>query len=310
MKPHKNLKEFSMPNSLIQNLTADGTDSTMLSLSGIDLITLVGCLALVDPKRPGDRVEVKFASLLSLLQFSKSCSHRVFSHALIPPRKRAEYSTGRFSPKLVAAIKSSIEQLFQAKCVSFRRVVKAIEEKHTHLFESYGFVYEDEDNVLDLDDLPFGLEKINTCVSCPRPVYKLRYLLSGKLKPSTKFFFHLHNSLVEELKGGRCTYKFTKLSVKIFSLLGRLGRDRTTIRTLLLILRQTSKDGFFVRSNLKSTLRALGFDSSHFSESCTSLSALLSKLIDEGIVVSFNVDTENNRLEITQNKNWYQEASL
>ena len=310
MKPHKNLKEFSMPNSLIQNLTADGTDSTMLSLSGIDLITLVGCLALVDPKRPGDRVEVKFASLLSLLQFSKSCSHKVFSHALIPPGRRAEYSTGRFSPKLVEAIKSSIERLFQAKCVSFRRVVKAVEEKHTHLFESYGFVYEDEDNVLDLDDLPSGLEKINTCDSCPRPVYKLRYLLSGKLKPSTKFFFHLHNSLVEELKGVRCTYKFTKLSVKIFSLLGRLGRERSTVRTLLLILRQVCKDGVFVRCDLKNTLGALGFDSSHFSDSCRRLERLLSKLVDEGIVVSSNVDTKNNRLEIKQNKNWYKEVSL
>ena len=310
MKPHKNLKEFSMPNSLIQNLTADGTDSTMLSLSGIDLITLVGCLALVDPKRPGDRVEVKFASLLSLLQFSKSCSHKVFSHALVPLGKREVYSTSRFSPKLVAGIKSSIEQLFQAKCVSFRRVVKAVEEKHTHLFESYGFVYEDDDNVLDLDDLPFGLEKINTCVSCPRPVYKLRYVLSGKLKPSTKFFFHLHSSLVEELKGGRCTYKFTKLSVKIFSLLGRLGRERSTVRTLLLILRQVCKDGVFVRCDLKNTLGALGFDSSHFSDSCRRLERLLSKLVDEGIVVSFDVDTKNNRLEITQNKNWYKEVLL
>ena len=310
MKSQKYINEFSIPNSLIQNVTTAGTDSTMLSLSGIDLITLVGCLALVDPKRPGDRVKVKFTDLLGLLQFNKSCSHKVYGHALVPLGGRVAYSTGRFSPKLVKDIKSSIERLFQAKCVTFRKVGKTDEEKHTHLFESYGFVYGGETEPLDLDDLPSGLEKINTCVSCPRPVYKLRYLLSGKLKPSTKFFFHLHNSLVEELKGVRCTYKFTKLSVKIFSLLGRLGRDRSTIRTLLLILRQTSKDGFFVRSNLKSTLRALGFDSSHFSESCTSLSALLSKLIDEGIVVSFNVDTENNRLEITQNRNWYQEASL
>ena len=310
MKQSKNIKEFKMPNTLVQGFTDNGAHPALAGLSGTDLVTLIGCLALVDPKRPGDRVEVKFASLLSLLQFSKSCSHKVFSHALIPPGRRAEYSTGRFSPKLVEAIKSSIERLFQAKCVSFRRVVKAVEEKHTHLFESYGFVYGDGTDPLDLDCLPDNLEKINTCDSCPRPIYKVRYLSTGKLKPSTKFFFHLHNSLVEELKGGRCTYKFTKLSVKIFSLLGRLGRERSTVRTLLLILRQTRKDGFFVRSNLKGTLSALGFDSSHFSESCRRLDRLLSKLIDEGIVVSFNVDTENNRLEITQNKNWYQEASL
>ena len=310
MKPQKYIKEFSMPNSLIQNLTSEGTDSTILSLSGIDLITFVGCLALVDPKRPGDRVKVKFTDLLGLLQFNKSCSHKVYGHALAPLKDRVAYSTGRFSPKLVEGIKSSIERLFQAKCVTFRRVGKTVEEKHTHLFEYYGFVYGDETYPLDLESPPDDLVKINTCDSCPRPVYKLRYLSTGKLKPSTKFFFHLHSSLVEELEGKRCTIRFTKLSVKIFSLLGRLGRDRSTIRTLLLILRQTSKDGFFVRSNLKSTLRALGFDSSHFSKSCTSLSALLSRLVDEGIVVSSNVDTKNNRLEIKQNKNWYKEVSL
>jgi hypothetical protein len=310
MKPQKYIKEFSMPNSLIQNLISKGTDSTILSLSGIDLITLVGCLALVDPKRLGDRVEVKFTDLLSLLQFNKSCSHKVYGHALAPLGDRVAYSTGRFSPKLVEAIKSSIERLFQAKCVTFRKVGKTTEERHTHLFESYGFVYGDGTDPLDLDCLPDNLEKINTCDSCPRPIYKVRYLSTGKLKPSTKFFFHLHNSLVEELKGGRCTYKFTKLSVKIFSLLGRLGRERSTVRTLLLILRQTRTDGVFARSNLKGTLSALGFDSSHFSDSCGQLIRLLSKLVDEGVVVNFNVDTEKNRVEITQNKNWYKEVSL
>ena len=310
MKSQKYINEFSIPNSLIQNVTTAGTDSTMLSLSGIDLITLVGCLALVDPKRPGDRVKVKFTDLLGLLQFNKSCSHKVYGHALVPLGGRVAYSTGRFSPKLVKDIKSSIERLFQAKCVTFRKVGKTDEEKHTHLFESYGFVYGDETEPLDLDRLPDHLEKITSCDSCPRPFYKVRYLSTGKLIPSTKFFFDLHSSLVEELKGVRCTYKFTKLSVKIFSLLGRLGRERSTVRTLLLILRQVCKDGVFVRCDLKNTLGALGFDSSHFSDSCRRLERLLSKLVDEGIVVRFNVDTKNNRLEITQNKNWYKEVSL
>ena len=65
-----------------------------------------------------------------------------------------------------------------------------------------------------------------------------------------------------------------------------------------------------MRCDLKNTLGALGFDSSHFSDSCRRLERLLSKLVDEGIVVSSNVDTKNNRLEIKQNKNWYKEVSL
>ena len=92
--------------------------------------------------------------------------------------------------------------------------------------------------------------------------------------------------------------------------MARLGRERTTIKTLLLILRQTRKDGMFVRCDLKRILGALGFDSSHFSRSCTGLRTLLSRLVTERVVVTFNIDTENNRLEITQNKNWYKEVSL
>ena len=138
----------------------------------------------------------------------------------------------------------------------------------------------------------------------------MRDRLSKKVKPPTYFSFRLNSTLVEELKGNRNTKGSTKLSVKIFSLLARLGRERTTIKTLLLILRQTRKDGMFVRCDLKRILGALGFDSSHFSRSCTGLRTLLSRLVTERVVDTFNIDTENNRLEITQNKNWYKEVPL
>lgn len=310
MKSPKRIKEFKMPNTLVQSLTDNGDGSVMESLSGTDLTILIGCLSLVDPKNPGADVNVKFADLLDILQFNKSCSHKVYGRVVTLPSRRILYPTGRFSPNLVRRVKCSIEQLFQLKCVSFRRDGKALKEEHTHVFESYGYVYEIENGVLDLDALPPELEKINTCDGCARPIFKVRERLSGKTKPPSYFFFRLNSSLVEELKGNRKTIQATKLSVKIFGLLGRLGRERTTIRTLLLILRQTRKDGIFVRRNLKSTLAALGFDGSHFSSSCASLSKLLSRLVDEKVVVKFNIDTQANRLEINHNKDWYKgEAS-
>ena len=314
MKPLKPIKDFKMPNTLVQGLTDNGAHPALAGLSGTDLVTLVGCLSLVDPKNPGASVNIRFADLLDILQFNKRCSHKVYSHAVTPSSGRAEYLTSRFSPKDVKRIKDSIEQLFQVRFVSFRQDAKTLKEEHTHIFDSYGYVYKRENSVFDLDldslSLPPGLEKINTCDTCPRPIYKLRDRLSREVRPPTYFSFRLNNSLVEELKGNRKTKGSTKLSVKIFSLLARLGRERTTVKTLLLILRQVREDGAFARRDLKSILNNLGFDSSHFSRSCTGLRTLLSRLVTERVVVTFNIDTENNRLEITQNKNWYKEVSL
>ena len=312
MKSPKTIKEFKMPNTLVQGYTDNGSDPALAGLSGLDLITLVGCLSLVDPKNPGASVNIRFADLLDILQFNKSYSHKVYSHAVTPSSGRAEYLTSRFSPKDVTRLKDSIEQIFQVRCVSFRQDAETHKEEHAHVFDSYEYVYKRGNSVLDLDSFPLppGLEKVNTCDTCPRPIYKFRDCLSKKVKPPTYFSFRLNSTLVEELKGNRKTKGSTKLSVKIFSLLARLGRERTTIKTLLLILRQTRKDGMFVRCDLKRILGALGFDSSHFSRSCTGLRTLLSRLVTERVVVTFNIDTENNRLEITQNKNWYKEVSL
>ena len=310
MKPPKTIKEFKMPNTLVQGLTDNGAHPALAGLSGTDLVTLVGCLSLVDPKKPGACVDIRFADLLDILQFDKGCSHKLYSRGVTSFGERILYPARRFSPKLVERVKASIEQLFQVKCVSFRHDGKTLKEEHTHVFDSYGYVYEQENSVLDLDALPPGLEKVNTCDTCTRPIYKLRDRSSGKLKPPSYFFFRLNSSLVEELEGKRKTIQSTKLSVKIFSLLGRLGRERTTIRTLLLILRQTRKDGMFVRCDLRNTLGALGFDNSHFSGSCASLDKLLSKLIEEKVVVTFDIDTKTNRLEVKHNKDWYKEVSL
>ena len=308
MKPPKTIKEFKMPNPLVQGLTDNGAHPALAGLSGTDLVTLIGCLSLVDPKKPGACVDIRFADLLDILQFDKGCSHKLYSRGATSFGGRISYPAKRFSPKLVERVKDSIEQLFQVKCVSFRRDGKTLKEEHTHVFESYRYVYEQENSVLDLDALPPRLEKITTCDSCSRQIFKVRDRLSGKMKPPSYFSFRLNSSLVEELEGKPKTIQSTKLSVKIFSLLGRLGRERTTIRTLLLILRQTRKDGMFVRCDLKSTLGALGFDSSHFSDSCVSLGKLLSKLVDEKVIVTFNVDTKTNRLEIKHNKDWYKEV--
>lgn len=310
MKQPKNIKEIKMPNTLVQGITDNGSDPALAGLSGLDLIVLVGCLSFVDPKNPGASVNIRFANLLDILQFNKKCSHKVYSHAVTPSGARAEYLTSRFSPKDVKRIKASIEKLFQVKCVSFRQDAKTLKEEHTHIFDSYGYIYEHGNRVLDLDDLPPGLKKVKTCVTCPRSIDKVLDCSSGKMKTPSYFFFRLNSTLVEELKGNRKTIGSTKLSVKIFSLLARLKRERTTIKTLLLILRQTRKDGMFVRCDLKRTLDALGFDSSHFSRSCTGLRTLLSGLVAERVVVTFNIDTETNRLEITQNKNWYKEVLL
>lgn len=61
-----------MPNTLVQGLTDNGSDQAIAGLLGIDLITLVGCLALVDQKKPEATLNIWLADLLDILQPSKN----------------------------------------------------------------------------------------------------------------------------------------------------------------------------------------------------------------------------------------------
>jgi hypothetical protein len=82
MKQSKNIKEFKIPNTLMQGLTDNGDYPALAGLSGTALVTLVGCLALVDEKNPEATVNVWFADFLDMLQSSKNCSPQCLHEAM------------------------------------------------------------------------------------------------------------------------------------------------------------------------------------------------------------------------------------
>ena len=82
MKQSKNIKEFKMPNTLVQGFTDNGAHPALAGLSGTDLVTLIGCLALVDEKNPEATVNVWFADFLDMLQSSKNCSPQCLHEAM------------------------------------------------------------------------------------------------------------------------------------------------------------------------------------------------------------------------------------
>jgi hypothetical protein len=82
MKQSKTIKEFKIPNTLMQGLTDNGDYPALAGLSGTALVTLVGCLALVDEKNPEATVNVWFADFLDMLQSSKNCSPQCLHEAM------------------------------------------------------------------------------------------------------------------------------------------------------------------------------------------------------------------------------------
>lgn len=82
MKQPKTIKEFKMPNTLVQGFTDNGAHPALAGLSGTDLVTLIGCLALVDEKNPEATVNVWFADFLDMLQSSKNCSPQCLHEAM------------------------------------------------------------------------------------------------------------------------------------------------------------------------------------------------------------------------------------
>lgn len=82
MKQPKTIKEFKMPNTLMQGLTDNGDYPAIAGLSGTALVTLVDCLGLVDQNNPEATVNVWFADLLDMLQSSKNCSLQCLHEAM------------------------------------------------------------------------------------------------------------------------------------------------------------------------------------------------------------------------------------
>ena len=82
MKQPKNIKEFKMPNTLMQGLTDNGGYPAIAGLSGTALVTLVDCLGLVDQNNPEATVNVWFADFLDMLQSSKNCSPQCLHEAM------------------------------------------------------------------------------------------------------------------------------------------------------------------------------------------------------------------------------------
>lgn len=283
-----------MPNSIIQTLTAvekDGLDD----LSGLGVVVLLGMFAKVRQSAPGETVFVSFSEILEMIGELKSCSQTVSNGV-------RKYTNERFSPKMFSNVKKIIDSIFNIRyCKTETRNGKST-ESWLPVFSEYGFEYSGTDGPLDLEHLPEDLSKVNVCEDCCKPVYKLQRKKSGRFLSPERFFFRMESGLVAELLARKNTISFTAISRKIFSLLKRLGRTKTLVRLVLLILRQRKAE--FSRK-LEKLFSHLGFDTSHKSRSLDGLSHMLDQLKSERFVSDFQINGD--RLCIQWNQKFFME---
>ena len=282
---------FRMPNSIIHTLTEVEKDGPE-DLSGLAVVVLLGMFSKIDSKAPGEYVYTNFSNLMESIGEIKSCS----MGTVIATSGRGY---DRFSPKTFKDIKGIIDLIFNIRYCKIKPGSSGYKESWLPVFTEYGYEYRSKEGAYDLDNLPEDLERVNACEWCDRPIYKVRKK-SGKYLAPCRFFFRLEPGLVAEIGAGKNTLYFTRISGKIFSLLKKLGRTKTMVRLVLLILRQTK--GTFNR-RLGKLLGNLGFDFTHKSESISYLNRMLEDLKSEQLIRDFNI--EGDSLSIEWNKNFF-----
>lgn len=303
---------FRVPNSVLQSLTTS-TDTAANRLPAFTMTTLLGLMALVDPKRPANDVRTKIATILDIIEVGRGVAHAVEQEWTTQSGEThvKRYAARRFSPSSVQHINAALLQLHSQTVVVQRRNPRQDVKRENcvvHLLDMFGYCYGRGSGLLDLDDLPPNKKKVNVG-SEDRPVWRLRRVEDGQDvdERPVGVVFRLNKELAEELSGSGKTIGFTLIARRVFGLLRTLHHNSAAIRLLLLTLRQRN-DCFFRR--LGKLLEALGCDTQHPERAMETLTTALDNLRSLGVITGYAIDASTDRIEISKDPTWLEKTAL
>ncbi len=297
---------FRVPNSIIQGLTTDTTEG-LNKLTPCQMVTLLGLLAQVSPKNPEREVRTSVTEILKIVEVSKKVAHAVDREweTTRGLKRKRKYSAERFSPSHIERIHKALLVLHEQTVVVRSRINQkgTYTDRIVHILDSFGYVHKRDGETLDLDSLPADQEKINIG-SEERPVFRISKKDNGsaKYERTSGVLFRLNTELAQELLKKRGTIGFTIIAGKVFGMFRDYMRSPSTIRLILLILRQTNPS--FNRI-LDLFLAGLGWDMSHPKRAAEQCETALANLKHIGLVVDYNLSRTTNRLTVEKNRDWY-----
>jgi hypothetical protein len=219
------------------------------------------------------------------------------------------YHARRFSPKHVQKIQQALLALFDQCVVIVRRRTNGEPADHrmVHVLDSFGYSYIEGGRPLDLDELPPGREKVNVGTA-ERPVYRVRRRAAGyatRFDRPTGVTVRLNAELARELAGASATIRYTLMAGKVFSLFRQFMHTPSTIRLIVLVLRQV--DDRMIR-DLPRLLDDLGFAEGHPSRAVERLTSALHQLQSLELIRAFSADLVGGRLEVDINREWHRSS--
>jgi len=308
ISPNKQ-EAFRVPNSLLQGLTT--TSATSLNrLKPFPTTVLLGLLAQLDPKRPEREVRMSVSDILDIIEVAKTVDHvvdRSWETAKGDQRQK-RYRAQRCSPAQRRQVNDALLQLHSHSVViQRRRKAKKgrpaeTEVRVVHILDMFGYLYQHAGRDLDIHDLPGRMSKVNVG-SDDRPVWRIRRHQAGEevAERSSGVVFRLNKELAEEIAGGREGLGFTIVARRIFGLLKRERRSPSTVRLLLLVLRQRSRT---FHRQLNKLIGDVGLDTSHPRRAAEGLRRSLEAIKQSGLITSYQIDPEKDRLHIDSNPDW------
>lgn len=299
---------FRVPNSLLQGLTTT-TATNLNRLSTFTMTTLIGLCALADPQQPGKEVRCTMAEILRIIDVSQTVAHIVDREWITQEgeTRTKRYQSNRFSPDKVRRVNQALLALHQTSVVirqSASRRKGQCDERNVHILDMFGYSYRVDGRPLDMYNLAGGYTKRNVGTA-DRPVWKARRYIDGvetDARP-TGVLFRLNTELARELEGAPGTIQFTLVARRVFAVLREFHKEPAAMRLLLLTLRQRSAS---FRRPLRRLITELGFDVAHWDRALESLDAALKKLVELKVVQSYELDPDQDSLEITRSNEWYE----
>jgi len=302
---------FRVPNSLLQGLTtASATD--LNKIKPFATAVLLGLVAQVDAKQPGKEVHMSTSNILDVIEVAKTVDHAVARswETVEGDKRQKRYRAQRHNPTQVGQVSEALLTLYnQSVVVQLRRKGEKgrppeTELRVVHILDMFGYRYKHKGRDLDLHDLPEGKSKVNVG-SDDRPVWRVRRRQADRQvaeRPSG-VVFRLNKELAEEIGGSRQGIGFTIVARRIFGLLKRERRSPSTVRLLLLVLRQRSRT--FHRQLNKLIGDVVGLDTSHPRRAAEGLRRSLEAIKHIGLIDQYQIDTDQDRLRISRNADWH-----
>ncbi|MBL8793437.1 MAG: hypothetical protein JNM56_06015 [Planctomycetia bacterium] len=301
-----------MPNSVIQGLTTT-TTAQLNHLPAFPTTVLLGLFTLLDSDHPEKEVCARPSDILDIIEIGKTVAltvDRQWDTDDGQSRTR-RYQAERYSPTHLTQIHQALAALHRATVVLHRREAgqqPALAARTVHVLDSFGYLYRDAGQPVDLDDLPVGETKVNVGTE-ERPLWRLRHRTKHgeRDRPPNGILFRLNVELTRELTGSKGTIGFTLLARKVFGLLRQFHRQPKAVRLILLILRQT---GTQCTRQFAKLLTDLGFDAHHPTRSLDELRTLLEDLQVARLLNGFRLDVDQDRLLLELNKAWHRESQI